>query len=87
MAIMMTLNEAINYALTIVDNKTLARLLNKSPNQVYRYSTNYTKTCSDEVVDKIYDNFKINGEPVLIDLYNSEEEYLQGRAIRESQKG
>lgn len=82
----MSLKEAVNYATSKLTMPQVARVLGVSSNQIYKYTTGYTTTCRDEVIDKIYDNFKISGEPILVNVFNDEEEYLQLRKVRENLK-
>ena len=84
MARMMKLQEAVNFISEKLNGPQMAKLLGVSENQIYKYKTGYTKTCSDRVVDAIYDNFKINKEPILLDIWNDEEEYLEMRELKES---
>ena len=77
----MPLRDAINYVTDKLSQDTTAKLLGITKNQVYKYQSGFTKTCSDKVVDAMYDNFNI-----LINVYNDEDEYLKFRAIREKVK-
>ena len=74
----MTLKEATQYVLDKLSQDTVSKVLGVTRNQVYKYSTGATKSCNNRVVDAFYDNFGI-----LIDMYNTEEEYLRFRKLRE----
>ena len=84
MAKVMGLKESINYFQEYLTNKQISNLLGVTLDQVYKYGTGHTKTCSDKVVDAFYDNFVVQGEKVLIDFFPSEEEYLNLRDMRTS---
>ena len=75
----MRLKDASNYVISRLTQNQAAKVLGITPNQVYKYATGYTKTCSDKVIDAFYDKFDIYIEG----QYNSEEEYLKFRKLRE----
>ncbi len=82
MAKVMGLKEAVNYFQAYLTNKQISNLLGVTLDQVYKYGTGHTKTCSDVVVDAFYDNFVVGAEKVLIDFFPSEEEYVTLRKMR-----
>ena len=86
MAKLMTIRGAVNHFQEKLGNKQISRVLDVSADQVYKYGSGYTKTCSDKVVDAFYDNFRIDGEPVLLDYFSSESEYLELRELRKNFK-
>lgn len=79
----MSLPDAVNYALEKLTHKQLAGLLNVTPAQVYKYAVGETKSPRDEIIDAFYDNIAIGGEPILLDFFADENEYLQFRKIRQ----
>ena len=79
---MMELRDAVNYFRQYMTAKQLARVLGVTVDQIYKYSTGATTTCNDSVVDAFYDNLKIDGKPVLINYYESEEQYLMLREAK-----
>jgi len=83
MARMMSLQNTIEYLSEKLTMNQIASLLGVTSNMVYKYKTGYTKTCSDKIIDTIYDNFRIGDEPILVDVFNSEQEYLNFRQLRE----
>jgi len=83
MAHIMSLKEAVNYSLEHLTQTNVAKLLGVTVNQVYKYSTGDTKSCRDNVVDAIFDNLDVDGEPILLDYFKDEEQYLKFRSIRE----
>jgi predicted transcriptional regulator len=83
MAIKMSLQDAINYVAEKMTPTQISRVLGVSVNQIHKYLSGFTKSCSDKVADKIYDNFRVGKEPILLDFWNDEEEYLHYRRLRE----
>ena len=83
----MSLEAVINEYHKHITYNRIAKLLDVTPHQVYLYANGTTKNPKDSVVDKIYELFRIDGEPVVLDLFGSEEEYLRHRKIRESLGG
>jgi len=83
MAKLIGLKEAVNYFQDYMSNPQLAKVLGVSTDQVYKYASGHTATCSDKVVNAFYDNLEINGEPVLIDYFQSEGQYLMLRKAKE----
>ena len=79
---MIALREAINHFRQYMSNVQLAKVLGVTPDRVYKYSTGATATCNDKVVDSFYDNLTIDGEPVLIDYFESVEQYKMLRKAR-----
>ena len=77
----MELKDAIQYLTSKLTKETVAKILGITKNQVYKYETGFTKSCGDDVVDALYDNFGI-----LVKVYKDEEEYLKFREIREKTK-
>ena len=80
----MELQEAVNYFKEFLTHKELARVLGVSTSQLSKYLSGETTSCSDKVVDRFYDLFKVEGSKVLINYFNSETNYLDMRALRES---
>lgn len=80
----MKLQAAVQDCMEHLSQKELATLLGVTPNQVYKYSIGITKSPGDKVINAFYDNIKIDGEPVLLDFYSSEEEYLRVRKLKET---
>ena len=74
----MSLSEAIAHFQKCMSNVQIGRALGVTPDQVYKYSTGYTATCGDSVVDAFYDKLD-----VLIDYYTDEETYLKIREVRD----
>ena len=75
----MGLKDAINYMLETVTQKALSDFLGVTINQVYKYSNGDTKSCRDDVVDRLYDNCDI-----LLDYYTDEKQYLMSRKVRDA---
>ena len=76
------LKDAITHFQKFMNNVQLGKVLGVSADQVYKYSTGYTATCGDSVVDAFYDKLEIDGEKVLINYFESEEQYLMIRKAR-----
>ena len=86
MAKMVSLQIAVEHLAEKLTMSQIAKVLGTTVNQVYKYKTGYTKTCSDKVIDAMYDTMMMGDEPILIDVFNNEAEYLHFRQIRESVK-
>lgn len=79
---MIELTDAVNHFRQYMTANQLSKILGVTPDQVYKYGTGTTSTCNDSVVDAFYDNLTINGKPVLINYYESEEQYLMLRKAK-----
>lgn len=86
MARIISLKDAVNHFLQHLTHQQLGNVIGVSKDQVYKYSTGYTKTCSDKVVNSFYDNCEIEGEKVLIDFFKDEAEYLSLRQLKTTSK-
>jgi hypothetical protein len=73
----MSLSEATRKCLQHLTYSQLGLLLGVTADQVYKYSTGYTKSASDKVIDSFYDKFNI-----LLDVYSSESSYLEYRELK-----
>lgn len=82
MARLMSLKEATNLVLERLTQVQLGNILGVTPSQVYKYSVGDTKSPKDSVVDAFYDNCWSGEDPILLDFYDSEEEYLKYRKLR-----
>ena len=76
MAHVMELKEAVQHFQQYMTNKNIANKLGISPGQLMKYANGTTKSCSDKVVDNFYDKFSLDGQPILLDYFPSESEYL-----------
>ena len=83
MAKVMSLQAIVQEYKKHLTNQQLAKVLGVTPHQVYLYATGKTKYPRDEIVDRIYDTLRYEGEPVVLDIFRDEEEYLKHRKIRE----
>lgn len=75
----MSLKEAVQSFQGVLTNVQLGKILGVSTDQVYKYASGHTATCKDSVVDRFYDDLEI-----LIDYYESEEQYLKLRRLRDA---
>lgn len=79
----MGLQEAVQHFQQYTTNPVIAFNLGVTKGQVMKYASGKTKSCSDTVVDKFYDNFSVDGCRVLLDYYPNEAVYMSSRLLRE----
>jgi len=80
---MWSLREAVQHFQQYTTNGQLAESLGVHKNTVMNYASGKTVSCSDDVVDKFYDDFKVEGVPVLLDFFTSEAQYIELRQMRD----
>jgi hypothetical protein len=58
-------------------DKMIGSIIGVTKLQVFYYSNGTTKSPAPKICKAIFDNFTINGEHLLVDLYDTYEELLQ----------
>lgn len=82
----MSIKEVVNHFQRHLSNSVIAGHLGVSADQVYKYGNGTTRSPGDKVADAIYDKLTIAGKSIILDVFRSEEEYLEMRKLREGKK-
>ena len=82
----MSIKEVVNHFQRHISNAVIGRQIGVTADQVYKYGNGTTRSPGDKVADAIYDNLLIAGERVVLDVFRSEDEYLDMRRFRERVK-
>ncbi len=77
------LQDVIQHFQMYATNKDLANALGVHVNTIMNYSSGKSPTCANSVLDALYDNFKIGGNPVVIEWFESESHYKELRCLRD----